>query len=183
MPDTATKTETEWDVELSHLRFTTRRHHRGVRARRVEYKRVDGWMQWLHYDIFTVELKADTMPELREKAEEVNRDAKYYARAEEMETAVSRKRRKERAERRKEARERFAEVCLDEWGHLYQAYTRSIDRYADTGAPDPQRRERPFREWLDLYFRREDQQELRRFRDRWASIREAHDLPSDTHYL
>jgi hypothetical protein len=183
---TDTTTDSQWDIEKTHVRLQVRRYTTGqVRARRVQRKRAGGeWADWAYWKRLTdADLSADTMPELREKAADLNRVARFWARGEEMEAALSRKRRRERAERRRRARQAFAQWADIEYGHLADAYHESPDKWRSTGGPAGGREPRPFVDWLGIYLSRTSEEEHSRFLAKWGALREQYDLPAHTHYL
>jgi len=180
----AIQTDT-WDIEMSHVRMQTKRYTALIRARRVQRKLNDGsWVDWAHRQQLTdIDLKATTRPRLRDRAEELNETAERWARGEEMEQALREKRQEDRARRRVEARRRFARWCDHRFEHLGDAYRESSLRTYCKGAPDYQKGERSFVEWLSIWLPEHRPEQHDEFMSKWQRIRRDCDLPEGTHYL
>jgi len=183
----ATKTDTEWDVELSHVRVRTKRYpHSGIiKARRIQQKdRAGEWSDFLHARRHADgKLQATTKPELREALRPLNERAQREINRRHVSRAVRKRERLMQARRRNEARGRFEKWCKHEFDHLKRTYDRSRQKFATTGGPDPKRRKRSFVEWLSVWLPEHRPAQWQAFKSKWQRIRRDCGVPEDTHYL
>jgi len=177
-----TKSKTEADIELSHVRCRTQRYATGtIHARRIQRKTRFG--EWVDMILDHTSLRAKTKPELREQLQTLNERAQRMINARGVLDAVEERKILLQNRRRAEARARFQRWAEMHFHHLADTYLQSADRTYCLGAPDYQTGERSFVEWLAIWLPAHRPAQYDRFMSKWKRIRRDVGVPEGTHYL